>query len=290
MTNCLSITGLTRVTFPGYTYDQLIQIIQSRLSSVPAHIVDPDAIQFASRKVASVSGDARRALDICRRAVEIAESEASAAQDPLLDTPSKPKPQPRRREADDKENRIQSGKENAVEKGKTNSGLGAERQRNVGKVTIATVKQAISEATSSPLQQYLKTLPLSSKVFLAALLARVRRTGVAECVLGDVIEEARRLALIATENPLVQDMLLKLGDDGNVTASIQRMKGGKSAMGARLLGMGVAAAELAEAGVVGVEGGRKGERGRKVRLGVGDDEVRLALRDDGDVRGLGFGG
>ena len=34
---------------------------------------EQDAIQFASRKVAAVSGDARRALDICRRAVEIAQ-------------------------------------------------------------------------------------------------------------------------------------------------------------------------------------------------------------------------
>lgn len=35
---------------------------------------EPDAIQLVSRKVAAVSGDARRCLDICRRAVEIADS------------------------------------------------------------------------------------------------------------------------------------------------------------------------------------------------------------------------
>lgn len=268
------ITGLTRITFPGYTHDQLMQIIQSRLSSVPAHIVDPDAIQFASRKVASVSGDARRALDICRRAVEIAESEAAAAHDPLLNTPSKPKPQ----------SRLQEG----VQKEKDVPGAERQKRAGVGKVTIATVKRAISEATSSPLQQYLKALPLSNKVFLAALLARTRRTGIAECVLGDVIEEARRLALMAAENPLVQDVLLMSGD-GNDAVGLQRPKGGKSAPGPRLLGMGVAAGELAEAGVVGVEGGRRGERGGKVRLGVGDEEVRLALREDAEVRGLGFG-
>lgn len=33
---------------------------------------------FSFRKVASVSGDARRALDICRRAAEIAEAEGKA--------------------------------------------------------------------------------------------------------------------------------------------------------------------------------------------------------------------
>ena len=52
-----------------------MQIIQSRLEGVPGNIVHPDAVQFAARKVAAVSGDARRALDICRRAVEIAETE-----------------------------------------------------------------------------------------------------------------------------------------------------------------------------------------------------------------------
>lgn len=35
---------------------------------------EEDAIQLAARKVAAVSGDARRALDICRRATEIAEN------------------------------------------------------------------------------------------------------------------------------------------------------------------------------------------------------------------------
>ena len=62
-----------------------MRIIQSRLEGVPGNIVDPDAVQFASRKVAAVSGDARRALDICRRAVELAESDVQG--DPS--TPSK---------------------------------------------------------------------------------------------------------------------------------------------------------------------------------------------------------
>ena len=70
--------GLHRITFKGYTHAQLIQIIESRLAKVPDDVVHPDAVQFASRKVAAVSGDARRCLDICRRAVEIAESQALA--------------------------------------------------------------------------------------------------------------------------------------------------------------------------------------------------------------------
>jgi origin recognition complex subunit 1 len=67
--------GLTRITFPGYTHEQLMKIIRARLGGTVGNLIEDDAIQFASRKIAAVSGDARRALDICRRAVEIAETD-----------------------------------------------------------------------------------------------------------------------------------------------------------------------------------------------------------------------
>ncbi|XP_070564136.1 origin recognition complex subunit 1-like [Ptychodera flava] len=71
MNRVSSRLGLTRMTFQPYTYNQLQAIVLSRLQDVDAF--DDDAVLFAARKVAAVSGDARRALDICRRATEIAE-------------------------------------------------------------------------------------------------------------------------------------------------------------------------------------------------------------------------
>jgi Cdc6-like AAA superfamily ATPase len=65
--------GLTRLTFSPYTHHQLQEIVTARLTGLS--VFDKDAIQLVSRKVASLSGDARRALDICRRATEIAQSE-----------------------------------------------------------------------------------------------------------------------------------------------------------------------------------------------------------------------
>ena len=53
-------------------------IIQSRLEGLAETVIYSDAVQFASRKVAAVSGDARRVLDICRRAMEIAEAASVA--------------------------------------------------------------------------------------------------------------------------------------------------------------------------------------------------------------------
>ncbi|KAK8782264.1 hypothetical protein V5799_016396 [Amblyomma americanum] len=63
--------GLTRMTFHPYNHKQLQEIVLSRMQGLEAF--DPDAVQLVARKVAAVSGDARRALDVCRRAAEIAE-------------------------------------------------------------------------------------------------------------------------------------------------------------------------------------------------------------------------
>ncbi|XP_023810199.1 origin recognition complex subunit 1 isoform X2 [Oryzias latipes] len=67
--------GLTRMSFQPYTFKQLQQIITSRLNKVKAF--EEDALQLVSRKVAALSGDARRCLDICRRATEICEHSAA---------------------------------------------------------------------------------------------------------------------------------------------------------------------------------------------------------------------
>ncbi|NWY94148.1 ORC1 protein, partial [Loxia curvirostra] len=71
MNRVASRLGLTRMSFQPYTYKQLQQIVLSRLKGVKAF--EEDAVQLVSRKVAALSGDARRCLDICRRATEICE-------------------------------------------------------------------------------------------------------------------------------------------------------------------------------------------------------------------------
>ncbi|KAK2385257.1 cell division control protein B [Trifolium repens] len=63
--------GIQRLCFAPYNYQQLQEIISSRLNGID--IFEKQAMEFASRKVAAISGDARRALEICRRAAEIAD-------------------------------------------------------------------------------------------------------------------------------------------------------------------------------------------------------------------------
>ncbi|XP_011701490.1 PREDICTED: origin recognition complex subunit 1 isoform X2 [Wasmannia auropunctata] len=64
--------GLTRVTFEPYNYKQLYEIVLTRLKNTD--IFENEIIQLIARKVSAVSGDARRALDICRRVAEITET------------------------------------------------------------------------------------------------------------------------------------------------------------------------------------------------------------------------
>ncbi|KAJ1135649.1 hypothetical protein NDU88_002087 [Pleurodeles waltl] len=64
------------LNFSPYTKDQIATILQERLKQVSGEqVLDNAAIQFCARKVSAVSGDARKALDVCRRAVEIVESD-----------------------------------------------------------------------------------------------------------------------------------------------------------------------------------------------------------------------
>lgn len=249
--------GLTRITFPGYSHEQLMKIIQSRLEGVPGNIVEADAVQFASRKVAAVSGDARRALDICRRAVEIAESE-SQNNESFPDTPSK------------------SAKKDLES---------LRSSKSLGKVTIGTVKKAINEATTSPLQQHLRGLPLSSKLLLAALLAKTRRTGLAESFLGEVLDEAKRMAKMDTGGNMVEFLLKDESAPGK--GKSMQLTARQPLKTPRVLSMGMSAIDLMEAGIIGLEA-RKADRTGKIRLNIGEEDVKLAFRDDPDIRSLGF--
>lgn len=259
--------GLTRITFPGYNHEQLMRIVQSRLEGVPGNIVDADAVQFAARKVAAVSGDARRALDICRRAVELAESDAKTLEaNALPATPSK-----------------RASK--AAEEPKKKKGGPS------GRVTIDTVRRAINEATSNPLQLYLRSLPFAARLLLACLVTRMQRTGLAESSYGDVLEEMQRTLRMAAGESRPLGLLMR---DRRTAAAVAqggddlvvKAKHDALARMPRPAGLSTAAVDLTGAGIINLEG-LKAERPSKMRLAVGDEEVRLAFRDDPEIKGVG---
>ncbi|KAF9161751.1 Origin recognition complex, subunit 1 [Actinomortierella ambigua] len=164
--------GLTRINFQPYTYPQLIQIVESRLEGIQAF--RKEAIEFAARKVSAVSGDARRALDICRRAVEIVEQDAL------------------RRQAE------QEG---------TNTLDSTTTTFDPEQVTIRTVDQAIKEMFASPNVRFIQTASLHQKLFLVALTAKLRRLGLAEVEFNEVAHaHIQTCKLQSIEPPTLSDL------------------------------------------------------------------------------------
>jgi origin recognition complex subunit 1 len=275
--------GLTRITFPGYNHEQLMRIVQSRLEGVPGDIVDADAVQFAARKVAAVSGDARRALDICRRAVELAEADAQSSREAEAENTA-PNTPSRKKTAAGGGGRKGQGQLDDTPKKKKGAAS--------GRVTIETVRRAINEATSNPLQQYLRSLPFASRLLLAALLMRTQRTGLAESTFGDVLEEMQRTLKFAGEcKPLLLLHKKAAGIASTATGAdtggaLTSMRTKNTSQLVRPAGLSGAAVDLAGAGIINLEA-HKAERPSKVRLAVGDEEVRLAFRDDPEIKALG---
>lgn len=61
--------------FQPYSIEQIVQILQDRLSSLQnIQVIKPVALQLCARKIAAVTGDIRKALDVCRRAIEVVEN------------------------------------------------------------------------------------------------------------------------------------------------------------------------------------------------------------------------
>ncbi|KAH6941145.1 hypothetical protein HPB50_014308 [Hyalomma asiaticum] len=151
--------GLTRMTFHPYNHKQLQEIVLSRMQGLEAF--DPDAVQLVARKVAAVSGDARRALDVCRRAAEIAEHS-------LHDSPKK-------------------------------------TTRHV--VGMTHVDRAIQEMFSSPKILAMKCLSQQEQIFMRAIVAEFRRTGVEETTFSKVYNQHITICRLEGKSISKHDML-----------------------------------------------------------------------------------
>ncbi|CAO1942332.1 unnamed protein product [Urochloa humidicola] len=62
------------VTFRAYSKDQISDIIKHRLKVLEYDVFEPLALEFCARKVAAATGDMRKALGVCRSAVEVLEA------------------------------------------------------------------------------------------------------------------------------------------------------------------------------------------------------------------------
>lgn len=245
--------GLRRIQFVGYTFDQLGTIIRHRLDLLTKQnkrkvVVDTDAVGYASRKVASVSGDARRALAICRRAVEIAEEEY------LKNAPA----------ADLNE---------------------LEVAEQTYKVQIDHISRAINETINSPVAQFLSSLPFAAKLVLRAVVLRMQRSGAGEVSLGDVIDEMRNLLVMLTGKHKFDPIISENGglvDFFYGAETTEPKEGVRKPTNLRIAHFSYIVTELTECGVL-TEQSTQSERYRMISLNVSEDEVKTALDRDLEI-------
>lgn len=134
--------GLQRVSFKPYDQEDIRKIVAARLGSLAAF--NTDAIEICARKVASVSGDVRRALQICRRASEVAEERCNWEVESRVESPD-----PRSPSADG-ENKIQ--------------------------VEIEDVLAAVRDMSNKSNQENITELPLHGRLVLCILANQNQRT------------------------------------------------------------------------------------------------------------------
>ncbi|KFK43057.1 hypothetical protein AALP_AA1G072700 [Arabis alpina] len=76
------------ITFRAYSKDQILRILQERLMVTPYVAFQSKALELCARKVAAASGDMRKALCVCRSALEILETETKGSTCPDAGSPN----------------------------------------------------------------------------------------------------------------------------------------------------------------------------------------------------------
>lgn len=159
--------GLDRLQFPAYNRHEIVKILQARIGET--RIFQATGMELAARKVASVSGDVRRALDICRRATIIAEEASANAQEPDK-SPDQPS----------------CGV--ATTFGTPSSARGATLVDGILPVAITHVHEAIRQQAQTLPVRAVRALPLHAQLLLVGVLHERTRTGCADVSIDAVLE------------------------------------------------------------------------------------------------------
>ncbi|KAJ1985907.1 AAA ATPase, partial [Coemansia thaxteri] len=145
--NCVPLL----LNFNPYQVTDIVAILQSRLDSVTKDGAEPviqkAALELCARKVAATSGDLRKALDVCRQAMEAAEAEC-------------------------KKKATLTNKEN----GPTAAGPTAVASP-VPRVSIMHIAKVLAGLNGSPIAQKLNALNFQQKLVLCAFASLSGSTG-----------------------------------------------------------------------------------------------------------------
>jgi cell division control protein 6 len=182
--------------FLPYTAQQISSVITSKLKTLqPADsaqlpFIHPTAIMFLSKKVAAQSGDLRKALDICRRAIDLIEADTrnQHATKVAEITPS-PTPSPSKTPLVENVNLSPPAPARSPSKSKTQSALATSLAQltaeNAPRATIAHMAKITAAVFSNGTTQRLQNLNLQQKAVICSLAAmeRKKRASAADCVL-----------------------------------------------------------------------------------------------------------
>ena len=165
----------TLLHYPPYTKQEIMDILTARLREGAVDVtgqpvITTRAIAFLAGKIASLSGDLRKALDVCRRALEL--SETVARKQTLL------KSNPRALASPSKSPR----------KGY----LAPKALPQVGQVDVPQIMKVINQVYGSQVSNQFGTkgdgLPLKQKILIASLLLMVKKGRSKEVTLGKLSE------------------------------------------------------------------------------------------------------
>ncbi|CAD1779388.1 similar to Saccharomyces cerevisiae YML065W ORC1 Largest subunit of the origin recognition complex [Maudiozyma barnettii] len=300
--------GFTRIMFAGYTHEELKSIIDLRLQGLNdtffyvdkdsgnAYLADnfsidekkdklpsnlkkvrlrmsSDAIEIASRKIASVSGDARRALKACKRAAEIAEQHYMAVQgynyDGQVIVESK-------ENEDDVE--LQDTEEVQSNVDATADGYETEVDENgneyeVQVVRINHIMRALNETINTNITKFINRCSFTTKLFLFAFLNLIKKTGYEEQNLGDVVDEIKLLIEVNGNNKFVM----------KITDVLYPKELGTEAPQLRMISWDYIMCRLIESGII-VKQNSNNERYCSIKLNVPSDEVNRAVEQDDHLK------
>jgi len=166
----------TLLHYPPYTKQQLIDIITARLkegsiSQGSSPVITPRAIAFLASKISSLSGDLRKALDVCRRALELAEG---MVRKQTLLKPLTPK---------------------GLAQPLTSPRKGYKSPKvlpQIGQVDLPQIMKVVNQVYGSQVTASLGTkgegLPVQQKILIASLLLMVKKGRTKEVTLGKLID------------------------------------------------------------------------------------------------------
>ncbi|CAL0315638.1 unnamed protein product [Lupinus luteus] len=189
--NCKPIV----VTFRAYTKDQILRIVQERLSELPYSVFQPQALELCARKVAAACGDMRKALCICRSAVEMLEAE-------IKESTSKSST---------------SLEENASSELKTATTSDYMMKHEFDTVRIDHMALSLSKTYRSPVVDTIQSLPLYQQIVLCSSMKHFRGTK-KDTILGELYKSYTGICKSSQIQPAgfleFSDMCRVLNDQG----------------------------------------------------------------------------